>query len=103
MPPKRTQMSRTAISGAVLARETARLEILDRALDRRLHLRPVLAFLPLDVAEQPGAFALRHAGDERATHRGRGDRQARALHQAQHRTVLAARELQIDQIEPIAR
>src|SRR3954464_6933139 len=27
--------------------EAARLEVTNRALDRRLHLRPVLAFLPL--------------------------------------------------------
>ena len=72
-----------------------------RSIDA-LILRPVFAFLPLYVAEQRGALGIRHAGDQRAADRGGGDRQARALRQAQHRAVLGARKLQVDQVEPVA-
>jgi len=51
----------------------------------------------------PAPLGLRHAGDQRAAHRGGGDRKARALRQAQHRAVLGARKLHIDEIEPVAR
>ena len=55
----------------------ARHSLIARSM-RGAHLRPVLAFLPLHVAEQPVPLGLGQPGDQRAAHRGGGDRHARA-------------------------
>src|SRR5690242_3323224 len=65
-------------------REAALRHVGDGALDRRAHLRPALAFLPLHVAEQPVPLGLRQAGEQRPAHGGGGDRDARAEAEPQH-------------------